>query len=455
MFYVERPSSTSRPAPSQSASRPGSRSGTGATGGRARPRSSRSGGSGRARSRAATSTARTWRRSGPRATARRWSCGAPERRCLPAPPRAWRRGLRHLQFGRGREGAWRWMGRLRLPYAGPAPRGRGERGLLKARRDPPGRGRPSSPSRTTCASSARPIAAATCELDHPVLRLAGVGPPGPVSRVPPEQNSPGVLAPDHPSAGGPTRPTWSRPSFFRWSSTCKATNPTNLPRGRRGPLLQEALANAKFPAPVFCFKDNVGAGPRGAPGKSDLRGARPGRARRRVPSPPLCGPRLVRQAGRGLHAREENHHLGVLFVEPGRHDARGPGVRGPGPAAHGGGVVRGRGALSINALIGLWARNVDLVYTMRTSNHEFDGTGCQALRGRRGRHTGARLRHGLEYVAVARSGTCMDGLVRKKHPDCTVVPVRGGQGPRGPVPEALHRGGASEEPVRLEGDGGR
>ena len=33
--------------------------------------------------------------------------------------------------------------------------------------------------------------------------------------------------------------------------------------------------------------------------------------------------------------------------------------------------------LSINALIGLWARNMDLIYTMRTSNHQFDGSGCQ------------------------------------------------------------------------------
>ena len=31
----------------------------------------------------------------------------------------------------------------------------------------------------------------------------------------------------------------------------------------------------------------------------------------------------------------------------------------------------------VNALIGLWARNMDLIYTMRTSNHQFDGSGCQ------------------------------------------------------------------------------
>ena len=33
--------------------------------------------------------------------------------------------------------------------------------------------------------------------------------------------------------------------------------------------------------------------------------------------------------------------------------------------------------LSVNALIGLWARNVDLVYLMRASNNQLDGHGCQ------------------------------------------------------------------------------
>ena len=31
----------------------------------------------------------------------------------------------------------------------------------------------------------------------------------------------------------------------------------------------------------------------------------------------------------------------------------------------------------MNALVGLWARNMNLIYTMRTSNHQFDGSGCQ------------------------------------------------------------------------------
>ena len=36
--------------------------------------------------------------------------------------------------------------------------------------------------------------------------------------------------------------------------------------------------------------------------------------------------------------------------------------------------------LSINALIGLWARNMDAVYTVRTSQNELDGYGCQERR---------------------------------------------------------------------------
>ena len=36
--------------------------------------------------------------------------------------------------------------------------------------------------------------------------------------------------------------------------------------------------------------------------------------------------------------------------------------------------------LSINALIGLWARNMDVVYTMRSSQNEIDGYGCQERR---------------------------------------------------------------------------
>ena len=49
------------------------------------------------------------------------------------------------------------------------------------------------------------------------------------------------------------------------------------------------------------------------------------------------------------------------------------------PAAHGAQLAQRRGALrkaAINSLIGLFARNLELVYSMKTSNHQVDGEGC-------------------------------------------------------------------------------
>ena len=126
--------------------------------------------------------------------------------------------------------------------------------------------------------------------------------------------------------------------------------------------------------------------------------------------------------------------------------------------------------LSVNALIGLWARNMDLIHTMRTSNHEYDGSGCQyrelfvdTAGGMHRDHIyvtqllsnkSCRPIHDFvmssEYVAVARIRDALatvppkylkaiktdcvvfqhlpkkyqpllDGLVRKKHPDGTPV----------------------------------
>ena len=114
--------------------------------------------------------------------------------------------------------------------------------------------------------------------------------------------------------------------------------------------------------------------------------------------------------------------------------------------------------LSVNALIGLWARNMDLIYTMRTSNHQFDGSGCQhrelfldaAAAVQRELSARARLRDGLGVcgglphpgctrnraveVPKAVKTDCVvfqdlpkkfqglvDGLVRQKHPDGTPV----------------------------------
>ena len=112
--------------------------------------------------------------------------------------------------------------------------------------------------------------------------------------------------------------------------------------------------------------------------------------------------------------------------------------------------------LSVNALMGLWARNMDLIYTMRTSNHQFDGSGCQhrelfldAAGGMHWDHiyvtqllSNRSCRPVHDFVMASRSmrrspasgmhsQPCrrvpkkfqglVDGLVRQKHPDGTPV----------------------------------
>ena len=61
---------------------------------------------------------------------------------------------------------------------------------------------------------------------------------------------------------------------------------------------------------------------------------------------------------------------------PGRHGARGAGCLAQALQKRLAGGEEHMAKLSVNALIGLWARNQDLVYSMRTSNHELDGRGC-------------------------------------------------------------------------------
>ena len=165
--------------------------------------------------------------------------------------------------------------------------------------------------------------------------------------------------------------------------------------------------------------------------------------------------------------------------------------------------------LSINALIGL--RNMDLIYTMRTSNHQFDGSGCQhrelfldAAGGMHWDHIyvtqllsnrSCRPVHDFvmasEYVAVCRIRDALaavpsrylkavktdcvvfqdlpkkfqglvDGLVREKHPDGTPVyrceEVKGLEGPpnRGQVSLcSTANWKVAEDPVLhcLEGEG--
>ena len=139
---------------------------------------------------------------------------------------------------------------------------------------------------------------------------------------------------------------------------------------------KNALANATFPLPVFSPLDSVEPSRDGHLADLILRGAAPGRPAGPAPEAPLPGPGLVQQArGRvpGGDGPGRQWSLdATAHVEP-RCLAQALEVMEdawPEGEEH-------MAKLSVNALIGLWARNQDLVYSMRTSNHELDGQGCQ------------------------------------------------------------------------------
>ena len=134
--------------------------------------------------------------------------------------------------------------------------------------------------------------------------------------------------------------------------------------------------------------------------------------------------------------------------------------------------------LSVNALIGLWARNQDLVYSMRTSNHELDAPGCQwrqTFTDAAGKvnwdhiyatelfsnytlrplhdyvmaqeHVAvAKIRRHLQQVppryVVTLKTDCLvfQDLPKKFLPAVRELTARGVQEPGGPVPGAAHRG---------------
>ena len=151
--------------------------------------------------------------------------------------------------------------------------------------------------------------------------------------------------------------------------------------------------------------------------------------------------------------------------------------------------------LSINALVGLFARNLDLVYSMRTSNHQVDGEGCswrQTFTDAAGRmhwdhvFVAELLSNssycpvhdfimGAEYTAMARVRRALAEVpkryLKRLKTDCrpgaagrakeaplrhraAAAPVTSGRharlslradgGPAGPVPGASHAGGAHQ-----------
>ena len=224
--------------------------------------------------------------------------------------------------------------------------------LLKARRDPPGsRQAVLAEQEYQCKLCAAPITAATCELDHIVS---------------PSPHRPRTCRPCASSATGTKRPSITRmPRRHKPDHICHGID---VVRCRKN-----ALAHARFPAPIFCLKDNmeqareghladltyvklqedgrwaafprlpyVGEGWYAKPAAA----SRPGTTSRGAWTPRRTWTRTVTQALQQMEAawpQREEHYA----------------------------------KLSVNALIGLWARNMDLIYTMRTSYHQFDGSGCQ------------------------------------------------------------------------------
>ena len=252
--------------------------------------------------------------------------GGHERVAVPAPESARRRGLRHLRR------TWRccrpgWAG-WGSPIAGSAWRARRARSrqAVLAEQD------------HQCKLCAAPITAATCELDHIV--------PVHQSFSAQAQNLQALCLECHRnktalefSHATTLESRFSRRAYEAAPAGLQAQQPqagADLLRNRRGPVPQERPGPQQVPGTHLLPQGQHGASPRGAPGGPDLREAPGGRALGDLPAPPLRGRGLVRQGHRDLER---------LRVEPGRHGARGPGVRDPGPAADGGGLAGGRGAL--------------------------------------------------------------------------------------------------------------
>ena len=142
---------------------------------------------------------------------------------------------------------------------------------------------------------------------------------------------------------------------------------------------KNGLANARFPIPVFCPLDCIVPAREGE--LADLTYVDlPFDGRRglldRLPyvgrgwySKPACAEMLDSGLAQWCHFRwslEATAHVDQRWLEQALQTMEEAWPEGEEHMAK----------LSINALVGLFARNLDLVYSMRTSNHQVDGEGC-------------------------------------------------------------------------------
>ena len=143
---------------------------------------------------------------------------------------------------------------------------------------------------------------------------------------------------------------------------------------------KNALANAPFPLPVFCPLDNIRPAEEGR--LADLTFVRKKEDRRAglVGRLPYIGPgwygkpatAFMLDTGLATWADFEWSLDATAHVSP---DCLARALEimeraWPEGEEH-------MAKLAVNALIGLWARSKDVFYSMRTSNHEVDGRGCQ------------------------------------------------------------------------------
>ena len=351
-----------------------------------------------------------------------------------------------------------WMGRLGLPYCGQRLAGAASEvflHLLKARRDPPGsRQALLAEQDHQCKLCAAPITATTCELDHIV--------PVHQSFAAQAQNLQALCLECHrnktaleSSHATTLESRFSRRAYEQYVESPRlpplvfklnSHKPDHICHGIDVVRCRKnGLAHAKFPAPIFCPKDNVEQAREGH--LADLTYVRlreDGRwaAFKQLPYVGqgwYAKPAVAYMLEKGLatwsdfvYSLDATAHVDQESVAQALQKMEAAWPEGEEHYAK----------LSVNALIGLWARNMNLIYTMRTSNHQFDGSGCQhrELFGRRGRDAlGSHLRDPVvvqpELPACARLRDGLGVRRRLQNPGCTSTPPRFGgsdTGLRGP-----------------------
>ena len=247
-----------------------------------------------------------------------------------------------------------WMGRLGLPYHGQRLAGAASEvflRLLKARRDPPGsRQAVLAEQDHRCKLCAAPITAATCELDHIV--------PVHQSFSAQAQNLQALCLECHRnktalefSHATTLESRFSRRAYEAYVESPRLPPLVNMEQAREGHLAD--LTYVKLPEDgrwaTFPRLPYVGEGWYAKPAAAYM-----------LEKGIATWSDFAWSLDATAHVDQESvtqalQQMEAAWPEGEEHYAK----------------------LSINALIGLWARNMDLIYTMRTSNHQFDGSGCQ------------------------------------------------------------------------------